>query len=75
MYDTHNVAARIKEKLSQKNISGAQMLADLDMGVNALYQFEKGRVMSCFALAAIADYLNVSVDYLLGRTDVQAVNR
>ena len=75
MYDTHNVAGRIKDKLSEKNISGAQMLSDLSMGVNALYQFEKGRVMSCFALAAIADYLNVSVDFLLGRTDIPEVNR
>lgn len=75
MYDTHNVAGRIKDKLSEKNISGAQMLSDLSMGVNALYQFEKGRVMSCFALAAIADYLDVSVDYLLGRADTPEINR
>jgi hypothetical protein len=75
LYNTNNVASRIKDKLSEKNISGAQMLSDLSMGVNALYQFEKGRVMSCFALAAVADYLDVSVDYLLGRTDKPEVNR
>ena len=31
--------------------------------------------MSCIDLARIADYLDCSVDYLLGRTDNPAVNR
>ena len=31
--------------------------------------------MSCIALARIADYLDCSVDYLLGRTENPAVNR
>ena len=75
MYETSNIAARIKNILSDKKISASQMMSELEMGVNFLYQFEKGRVMSCVALARIADYLDVSVDYLLGRTDKQEVNR
>lgn len=75
MYETNNVAGRIKNLLSQRKIPVSQMLSDLEMGVNALYQFEKGRVMSCFAIARIADYLDCSVDYLLGRTDKPEVNR
>ena len=69
MYDTHNVAERIRETVSLRKVSASKMLADLGFGVNALYQFDKGRVMNCFNLALIADYLDVSVDYLLGRTD------
>ena len=31
--------------------------------------------ISCFSLARIADYLDVPVDFLLGRTDKPEVNR
>ena len=51
------------------------MLSDLNMGINAISEFAKGKQMSCIALARIADYLDCSVDYLLGRTDNPAVNR
>lgn len=51
------------------------MLAELDMGVNAISEFSKGKQMSCISLARIADYLGCSVDYLLGRTDNPEVNR
>ncbi len=69
MYNTNNVVQRIKQTLNEKSISVSKMLSDLELGVNALYQFEKGRVMSSFNLAKIADYLECSVDYLLGRVD------
>lgn len=75
MYDTHNTADRIKQLLNEKHISASKMLLELGLGVNALYQFEKGRVMSSFNLAKIADYLDCSVDYLLGRTDKPEVNK
>ncbi len=75
MYDTHKVAECIKRELANRNISVMKMLSDLELGVNALYQFDKGRVMSSFNLARIADYLDCSVDYLLGRTDKPEVNR
>lgn len=67
LYNTNNVTDCIKGLLNKKHISASKMLIDLDLGVNALYQFEKGRVMSSFNLARIADYLDCSVDYLLGR--------
>lgn len=69
MYDTNKVVFRIKQKLNENGISATKMLSDLELGVNALYQFEKGRIMSCFSLAKIADYLECSVDYLLGRVE------
>ena len=51
------------------------MLSELDMGINAISEFSKGKQMSCISLARIADYLDCSVDYLLGRTDKPEVNR
>ena len=69
MYITQNIANRIKERLRTQNRSMKAMLTDLDMGINSISEFAKGKQMSCISLAQIADYLNCSVDYLLGRTD------
>ncbi|MCM1132828.1 MAG: hypothetical protein NC340_05090 [Ruminococcus flavefaciens] len=50
--------------LVQKNV-----LSDCGINENTLKRMSDNRGMSSFSLAKIADYLNVSVDYLLGRTD------
>lgn len=75
MYDTQKIAERIKMRLREKRIHMKDMLSDLDMGINAISEFAKGKQMSCIALARIADYLDCSVDYLLGRTENPQVNR
>ena len=59
---------------SKKRHFSQNLLSDLNMGIYR-YHLEKGKQMSCIALARIADYLDCSVDYLLGRTDNPAVNR
>ena len=45
------------------------LMKELGLGVNIISQMSDKKGVSCFALAAIADRLNCSVDYLLGRTD------
>lgn len=75
MYVTQDIANRIKSRLKSQHINMKEMLSDLDMGINAISEFAKGKQMSCIALARIADYLGCSVDYLLGRTDNPEVNR
>ncbi len=75
MYNTQNIATRIKSQLKHQHISTKDMLSDLDMGINAISEFSKGKQMSCISLARIADYLGCSVDYLLGRTDNPKVNK
>lgn len=75
MYVTQDIANRIKSRLKEQHINTKDMLSDLDMGINAISEFSKGKQMSCVALARIADYLNCSVDYLLGRTDNPEVNK
>ena len=74
MYDTQKIAERIKMRLREKRIHMKDMLSDLDMGINAISEFAKGKQMSCIALARIADYLDCSVDYLLGRTENPEIN-
>lgn len=51
------------------------MLIYCNLGVNAIRQINDTKGMSSFSLAKIADYLDCSVDYLLGRTDIPEVNR
>ena len=75
MYDTQQIADRIKMRLKERHIQVKDMLSDLNMGINAISEFANGKQMSCIALARIADYMDCSVDYLLGRTDDPAVNR
>ena len=75
MYVTQDIANRIKSRLKSQNINTKEMLSDLDMGINAISEFAKGKQMSCITLARIADYLSCSVDYLLGRTDNPKINR
>ena len=44
------------------------LLNECGLNINAVSQFAKGKQLSCVSLAKIADYLDCSVDYLLGRT-------
>ena len=60
---------RIKMLCKEKKIKMEDMLSDLSLGINAVRQINDSKGMASFSLAKIADYLDVSVDYLLGRTD------
>ena len=73
MYITQDIANRIKSMLKKQNKNMKDMLSDLGLGVNAISEFSKGKQLSCISLAKIADYLNCSVDYLLGKTDFPTV--
>lgn len=75
MYFTQDIAKRIKSRLKTNKKSTKEMLDTLDMGINAISEFSKGKQMSCISLAKIADYLDCSVDYLLGRTDNPEINK
>lgn len=50
-------------------------MADCELGINTVSQLSSGRVISYVSLALIAEHLDCSVDYLLGRTDNPEVNR
>ena len=69
MYITSDIAKRIKLRSKTQKISIKDMLAACDMNINSISEVGKGKQLSCISLAKIADYLDCSVDYLLGRTD------
>ena len=75
MYIAQTTKSRIKELCKNKNINAKQMLLDCSLGANAIQQINDIKGMASFSLARIADYLDCSVDYLLGRTDNPEVNK
>lgn len=58
----------IEGLLKEKGVSGAQMSRDLGMSRSFMTELRKGRAKSVKTETAqrLADYFNVSVDYLLG---------
>ncbi|MCT3283755.1 helix-turn-helix domain-containing protein [Lactobacillus pentosus] len=59
---------RIKTISKERGYSIAEVERKAGISANYMYQWKK-RNPSPKALAAVADVLNVSVDYLLGKTD------
>lgn len=52
------------------------MAIDLNMNQNTISRYETGvRQADYETLILFADYFDVSIDYLLGRTDNPAINR
>lgn len=75
LYDSAALAERIKMRAKSKGIQLKDMLDDLDLGRNALSNLRLGKRMSSDSLACIADYLDCSMDFLMGRTVDPAVQR
>lgn len=75
LYDSPYVANRIKVYAKDKNIALKDLLIACNLGSNTFSHMLHGRSMAFDSLAKIADYLDCSVDYLLGRTDVPEVNQ
>ena len=69
MYFANITKDRIKQACKNKHINASKMLVDCELGANAIQQINDTKGMASFSLAKIADYLDCSVDYLLGRTD------
>lgn len=74
MYNSNNVAEKIKTLSASKGITVKRLLVDTGLGKNTMSNF-KTSMPKADNLAKIADYLNVSVDYLLGRTDNPEINK
>lgn len=61
---------RLKSLRKSKGISQLKMAIDLNMNQNTISRYENGeREADYKTLIRFADYFDVSLDYLLGRTD------
>lgn len=67
---------RLKELRKKKGVSQLRLATDLDTTQNTISRYETGeREPGIDELIKIADYFNVSVDYLIGRTENPKMNR
>ena len=67
---------KLKELRKSRNISPLKLAMELNMNQNTISRYETGEREAGYAeLIAIADYFNVSVDYLLERTDNPEINK
>ena len=61
--------------LSKKGVSKNKMLTDLELGKNSFVNWEnRGTIPGGNTLNKIAEYFEVSTDYLLGNTQTSAEN-
>ncbi len=61
---------RLKYLREQKGITQLKLAMDLNLNQNSISRYEKGvREADYKTLIMLADYFNVSIDYLLERTD------
>ncbi len=61
---------RLKELHLQRGMSQLRLAIELNMNQNSISRYETGEREADYAtLIKFADYFNVSVDYLLERTD------
>lgn len=75
MYNSQSIAERIKSTAKSQKKSLGSVLSVCGLGINTISELSKGKQISYINFAKIADELNCSVDYLLGRTDVPEVNQ
>ena len=66
---------RLKEIRKSKGISQLKLAIDLNTTQNTISRYENGkREPGINELVQIADYFNISIDYLLERTDNPKIN-
>lgn len=68
LYDSESVAMRIKEMAKLRKITVKQLLEDAGLGRNMM-ALMRTSMPKADNLAKLADGLDCSVDYLLGRTN------
>ena len=61
---------RLKKLRTERNISQLKLALDLNMNQNTISRYENTERQADYeTLIKFADYFNVSLDYLLGRTE------
>lgn len=65
---------RLRKIRKAKNLMAKEVAAAVDLSQSALSQIETGNVgPSIETMVAVADFLDVSLDYLTGRTDNEEI--
>ena len=73
MYNSQETVNRIKFQAKKQNISINQLLSNCGLGKSTITKMSNGTDILTHNFLKIANYLDCSVDYLLGRTDTKRV--
>lgn len=65
-----SILDKVREASRKRGVTMVQLESDLDFPKNSMYKWENSKP-SIDRVEKVADYLGVSVDYLLGRTDIE----
>lgn len=66
-----NLAAQFKKVRTERNLTQKQTAEGIGVTEQAYQRYEYGKVVpSATVLIALADYFDVSLDYLCGRSDI-----
>ena len=74
LYDSCTISDRIKDAARVKGIKLQELYTAASVNPSVLYDMKKS-YPKIDTLARLADCLDVSIDYLIGRTDKPSVNR
>jgi transcriptional regulator with XRE-family HTH domain len=69
VYNPQEIAARIKNTAAEKGIALKTLLSECGLGINTVSKIAAGTDILTMNFVKIADRLDVSIDYLVGRTD------
>ena len=70
MFNKNNLAERLHTLRKERNLSQTQLAESVDVSFHQISKIEKAqRAASIEVLYSLADYFNVSLDYLVGRSD------
>ncbi|MCI8418999.1 MAG: helix-turn-helix transcriptional regulator [Oscillospiraceae bacterium] len=68
MYRSREIAERIRARTKQQGKTLREVLTECGLGINTVSKISGGTDILTMNFAKIADCLDCSVDYLLGRT-------
>lgn len=72
MFDKNIFAERLYALRKSKNVSQLQLAEHVGISFHQISKMEKvQRAASIEVLCALADYFDVSLDYLVGRSDIK----
>ena len=75
MYNLQVIEQRIMLIAKSMNLSKNKLLINAKLNKSVFDNMKKGQIPSVDKIHIIADYLDCSVDYLLGRTDNPEINK
>ena len=75
MYNLQLIEERIMYKSKKMGLSKNKLLLNTNLNKSVFDNMKKGQIPSVDKIHTLADYLDCSVDYLLGRTDNPEVNK